>query len=109
MGGYIQSFIFPRRAQLLKADTPAALGMHYLFFKTTSYLLERLPNSSYKYYYDQSYKTFKSYSVGDHVMITNVEIVPGENKKLIPKFKRPCKVKAVFSNDRYLVTDFQGF
>lgn len=30
-------------------------------------------------------------------------------KKRIPKFRGPCLVKAVLPNDRYLVTDIEGF
>lgn len=49
------------------------------------------------------------YKIGDYVMITNTEVTPGVNKKLLPKFKGPYKVKRVLDNDRYLIEDVDGF
>lgn len=50
----------------------------------------------------------KTYVVGHYVMIRNVDVTPGVNKKHIPKYKGPYKIEATLSNDRY-VRDIQGF
>ena len=36
-------------------------------------------------------------------------MTPGINTKLIPKYKGPYVIKEIFPNDRYLVTDIDGF
>jgi len=41
-------------------------------------------------------KIAHEYKVGDYVEIQNIEITPGVNKKLLPKFKRPYIVKKSF-------------
>lgn len=60
-------------------------------------------------YYNKSHKPAISYKVGDLVMITNIDVTPGVNKKLIPKFRGPYKVTKVMNNDRYEVEDVEGF
>ena len=42
-------------------------------------------------------------------MIVNVDVTPGVNKKLLPKYKGPYVVQAVLENDRDVVTDIEGF
>lgn len=49
------------------------------------------------------------YKVGDHVMVANVDVTVGVNKKLIPKYKGPYIIEKVLPNDRYVVTDIIGF
>ncbi|XP_050053995.1 uncharacterized protein LOC126549297 [Aphis gossypii] len=49
------------------------------------------------------------YKEGDYVMITNVDVTVGQNKKLIPKFRGPYVVKKVLDRDRYIVGDIEGF
>lgn len=62
-----------------------------------------------KKYYDKKHKVAFQYKPGDYVVITNVDVTPGINKKLIPKFKGPYTVKRVLPNDRYVITDVDGF
>jgi hypothetical protein len=47
--------------------------------------------------------------MGDFVMIRNVDVTPGINKKLLPKFRGPYEVKKCLGNDRYLIGDIEGF
>jgi len=51
----------------------------------------------------------RRYIRGDYVMIRNVDVTPGVNKKLTPKFKGPYIVKEVLDYDRYVVKDIDGF
>ena len=60
-------------------------------------------------YYKNKRKRATTYKVGDYVVITNTDVTPGVNKKLIPKFKGPYIVKTVLDNDRYVVSDIEGF
>lgn len=62
-----------------------------------------------KQYFDKKRKEARNYEVGDKVMITNHDVTPGVNKKLIPKFKGPYEVVKKIDNDRYLVRDIEGF
>lgn len=60
-------------------------------------------------YYNDKHKLPVKYEVGDFVMIKNVDVTPGIQKKLLPKFKGPYEVKKRLDNDRYLVGDIEGF
>jgi hypothetical protein len=62
-----------------------------------------------KKYYDKRHKPPKKYDAGDYVVIKNVNVSVGVNKKLIPKFRGPYVVEKVFPNDRYLLKDIPGF
>lgn len=42
-------------------------------------------------------------------MVPNVEVTPGVNKKLLPKFKGPYVIKKCLPNDRYVIKDVDGF
>ncbi|XP_011859226.1 PREDICTED: uncharacterized protein LOC105556735 [Vollenhovia emeryi] len=59
--------------------------------------------------YNLRRRTAREYGVGDYVDIRNVETMPGINKKLIPKFKGPYAVRKVLDNDRYVISDVDGF
>lgn len=52
--------------------------------------------------YNNKRKRATTYKVGDYVVITNIDVMPGVNKYLIPKFKGPYVVKTVLNNDRYI-------
>jgi len=56
-------------------------------------------------YYNSKRKHATTYKEGDYVMISNTDVTPGVNKKLIPKYKGPYVVKAVLDHDRYVVAD----
>lgn len=60
-------------------------------------------------HYNNKRKRATLYKEGDYVMICNTDVTPGVNKKLIPKFKGPYIVKTVLDNDRYIVSDIEGF
>ncbi|KAK9674756.1 Integrase zinc binding domain, partial [Popillia japonica] len=62
-----------------------------------------------KCYFDKKHKSARNYSVGDYVMITNMDVTAGTNKKLLPKFKGPYVITAALDNDRYIVRDPPGF
>lgn len=60
-------------------------------------------------YYNSKHKAATVYAQGDYVMIRNIDTTVGVNKKLIPKFKGPYVVKEVLDQDRYIVSDIEGF
>lgn len=51
----------------------------------------------------------RKYKEGEFVLILNTDVTPGVNKKLIPKYRGPYVIKKVLLNDRYLVSDIDGF
>lgn len=59
--------------------------------------------------YNKRRKKATIYSIGDLVMIKNVDTTPGVNKKFIPKYKGPYEVTKVLDKDRYIVSDVEGF
>ena len=56
-----------------------------------------------KQYYDKKHKVPTKYKLGDYVMIKNVDVTPGVNKKLLPKYRGPYVVKRVLDNNQYTV------
>lgn len=42
-------------------------------------------------------------------MIRNIDVTPGVNKKLIPKYKGPYRVSKVLNKNRYMVRDVPNF
>ncbi|EZA50993.1 hypothetical protein X777_10520 [Ooceraea biroi] len=59
--------------------------------------------------YNRKRKPATRYQKGDYVMISNRDVTPGVNKKLLPKFKGPYVVEKVLDNDRYVIKDVEGF
>lgn len=59
--------------------------------------------------YNSKHKNSTIYKENDYVMITNVDVTVGHNKKLIPKFRGPYVVRKVLDHDRYVVGDIDGF
>jgi hypothetical protein len=57
-----------------------------------------------KAYHDLSHCPTHQYSIGDLVMIKNIDTTPNYSKKHIPKFKGPYKIKKALSNDRYVLS-----
>lgn len=54
-------------------------------------------------------KEAHQYKSGDLVMIKNFDCTPGASKKLIPKFKGPYVISKILRNNRYIITDINGF
>jgi len=59
--------------------------------------------------YNSKRKTPTVYTENDYVMITNVDVTVGHNKKLVPKFRSPNVVRKVLKHDRYVIGDIDGF
>ncbi|CAK9805840.1 hypothetical protein ANTPLA_LOCUS4683 [Anthophora plagiata] len=49
-----------------------------------------------------------TYSIGDYVVIKNVDVTPGINKKLLPKFRGPYQISKVLDKNRYVIRDPEG-
>lgn len=62
-----------------------------------------------KEYADRKRKETHKYSVGDLVSIKNFDSTSGVSQKLKPVFKGPYKVAEQLDNDRYKITDVDGF
>ncbi|XP_050503542.1 uncharacterized protein LOC126882612 [Diabrotica virgifera virgifera] len=45
----------------------------------------------------------------EYVMTPNIDVTRGVNKKLLPKFKGPYIIKKILPNDRYLISNVEGF
>ena len=78
------------------------------FRDATSEKIEKCQQENEKCY-DRKRKPAVKYEVGDHVVISNHVVAPGVNKKLLPKFKGPYVVTKVLENDRYVISDIEGF
>ncbi|CAB0015773.1 unnamed protein product [Nesidiocoris tenuis] len=59
--------------------------------------------------YNLKHKPPTKYKINDYVMIKNVDVTPGVNKKLLPKFRGPYVVSKILPNDRYVINDVEGF
>lgn len=64
---------------------------------------------SNKKYYDKKHKAARLYKKGDYVMLENNDVTPGVNKKLIPNYRGPYVVNKILGNDRYVISDIEGF
>lgn len=58
--------------------------------------------------YDKHCRVNTKYKVNDLVALRNTKTV-GENSKLMKKFKGPYVVRKVLDNDRYVVSDLDGY
>lgn len=68
-------------------------------------------NKSQRYlesYVNEKGKPAKTYAVGDLVVITNVDVSVGTNKKFVPHFRGPFVVHQVLKNDRYVIRDVEN-
>lgn len=73
---------------------------------------DRILRRSQKYnkeYADSKRRATYDYSVGDLVSIRNFDNTSGASRKLIPVFKGTYKITEKLGNDRYVVTDVDGF
>lgn len=59
--------------------------------------------------YNKKGKAANVYDTGDYVVIRNVDVTPGINKKLLPKFKGPYEIKQALDADRYVIGDVEGY
>lgn len=48
------------------------------------------------------------FTVGEYVVIRNVDTTVGTNKKFIPKYRGPYRVHKVLPNDRYVIRDIEN-
>lgn len=69
--------------------------------------IERSQEYNLKYFLEHSTPA-RTYSVGDYVVIRNVDTTAGTNKKLIPKFRGPYVVHKILPNDRYVIKDIEN-
>lgn len=60
-------------------------------------------------YYNSKHAEAPKFEIGNYVVISNIDVTPGINKKLLPKYKVPYVVKKVLANDRYVIGDIEGF
>lgn len=60
-------------------------------------------------HYNKTKKEAVKYKEGDLVVIKNIDTTIGVSKKFIPKYKGPYKIERVLPNDRYVVTDIDGY
>lgn len=58
---------------------------------------------------NQKRKEAHQYKTGDLVMVKNFDCTPGTSKKLIPKFKGPYIIEKELRNNRYVISDIDGF
>ncbi|CAK9817732.1 Transposon Ty3-I Gag-Pol polyprotein [Anthophora plagiata] len=65
-------------------------------------------NEYNKQYYNKRHKYPTRYSIGDYVVIKNVDVTPGINKKLLPKFRGPYQISKVLDKNRYVIRDLEG-
>lgn len=59
-------------------------------------------------FFQKKHKPAMNYSVGEFVVIRNVDTSVGTNKKFIPKYKGPYRVHKVLPNDRYVIRDIEN-
>lgn len=59
-------------------------------------------------YFNEHHKQPKTFSVGDLVVLKNVDTGAGVNKKLIPKYRGPYIIQKQLGNDRYEITDAEN-
>ncbi|KAF0712366.1 Transposon Ty3-I Gag-Pol polyprotein [Aphis craccivora] len=59
--------------------------------------------------YNSKRKEPTIYKENDYVMIKNVNVTVGQNKKIIPKFRGPYVVRKVLDQDKYIIDDIEGF
>lgn len=58
--------------------------------------------------FQKKHKPALNYSVGEFVVIRNVDTTIGTNKKFVPKYKGPYRIHKVLPNDRYVIRDIEN-
>lgn len=58
--------------------------------------------------HERKYKATIIFSIGDFVVIKNVDTIVGRNKKFINRFRGPYVIHKVLPNDRYVVRDIEN-
>lgn len=62
-----------------------------------------------KKFFDFKHKKPTKYKKGDLVMIKNMDVSVGVNKKILSKFRGPYVIHYIFPNDRFIMRDVEGF
>lgn len=62
-----------------------------------------------KLYYDKRHKKPTQYNIGDYVLVRELQMKPGQSKKLKPKYKGPYQIAKILNNNRYVIQDIPGF
>jgi len=62
-----------------------------------------------KQYYDKRHKKPSVYSVGDLVLVRNLQTKVGEGKKLKTNYRGPYVISKILNKNRYVVKDIPGF
>lgn len=57
--------------------------------------------------FSNHHKSAAEFSVGDYVVIKNIDTTVGKNKKLITKFRGPYVIHKQLPNDRYVIRDIE--
>lgn len=58
-----------------------------------------------KIHKDKKTKKLSIYKEDDYILMRNASHKIGENKKLLPKYKKPYLIRKSLGNSRYIVTD----
>lgn len=75
--------------------------------KIASENIKKSQNDNLKHF-SKHHKAPPEFSVGDFVVIKNVDTTTGSNKKLIQRFRGPYVIHKRLPNDRYVVRDIEG-
>lgn len=77
--------------------------------RNTAQIVNRTMQEYNKVRYDKRHKKCSIYKAGDLVLLRKLQNKPGENQKLVPKYKGPYQVKTVLNKNRYVIIDVPGY